>query len=64
MKKSEYPNFCRILRAARKSKKLSTADMALKIGVDVATYRKWEFGEEFPDDDSLVKINRALFGSD
>lgn len=59
-----YPRFSRIIRAARKSKQLSEDDMAKKIGVDFDTYHKWDAGEDFPDDDNLVKLNQALFGRD
>ena len=57
-----FPQFSARLKAARKAKKISLSDMAEKIGIDWVQYSKYDNGYEFPDDDTLIKINRVLFG--
>ena len=59
---TKYPRFSRLLKAARKSKRISAFEMADLLGVNYKAYFALENGRELPDDDTLVKINRVLFG--
>ena len=57
----KFPQFSKRLKAARKAKKLTQSEMAELIGVDWVQYSKYDNGYEFPDDDTLRKLNRILF---
>ena len=61
-RKVKYPNFSKIIREARKAKKITQGEMAEAIGVDWVQYSRWDNGYEFPDVESLIKINKILFG--
>ena len=40
----------------RKSKKLTQADIAQRIGVDVHTYQRYEYGERYPQLPLLIAL--------
>ena len=57
----KYPEFSKRIKAARKAKRITQSEMADLIGVDWITYVKIDNGRIFPDDDTLIKINKVLF---
>lgn len=58
----KYPQFSKRLKAARKARRMTLFDMAEAIGMDLVAYSKIDNGRDFPDDKTLAKINRILFG--
>ena len=58
----KFPKFASRLRGARQDFVISTDQMAHKLGITVKQYTLFEKGYEFPDDNTLLKINKILFG--
>lgn len=58
----KYPEFSKRIKAARKAKRMTQFDMAEAIGIDIVKYSRIDNGYEFPDDETMSKINRILFG--
>ena len=59
--RAAFPSFGEKLRRARKAKHMTTLEAATALGLDYGTYSTFDSGRAFPDDDTLVKINRVFF---
>lgn len=58
----KYPEFSKRIKAARKAKRMTQFELAEAIGMDFIAYNRIDNGYELPDDETMSKINRVLFG--
>ena len=52
-------NYAELLKAERKTRKLSQEAMAELIDISPVVYGLWERGKTYPNDESVAKIRKA-----
>lgn len=53
-------SFCETLKACRKGKRISQAELAAQLGVSQQAVGKWESGKSSPDPDTVARIAELL----
>lgn len=54
------PLFNELLRGARENLKLTQSEVAARIGVELQSYQRYEYGERIPDGKTMIKLVRLL----